>query len=56
VAFGDDRSGVVVDTHVRRLAERLGWATGRGLHSSTFSAQREPFLTQNTPYIPHVTR
>ena len=29
VAFGLDRSGVVVDTHVRRLSERLGWTTGR---------------------------
>ena len=26
VAFGDDRCGVVVDTHVHRVARRLGWA------------------------------
>lgn len=25
VAFGDDTGGVVVDTHVRRVASRLGW-------------------------------
>ena len=25
VAFGNDRAGVVVDTHVRRVAGRLGW-------------------------------
>lgn len=29
VSFGLDRSGVVVDTHVRRLSERLGWTSGR---------------------------
>ena len=29
VAFGDYRSGIVVDTHVRRVAERLGWTNGR---------------------------
>ena len=29
VAFGLDRSGVVVDTHVRRVSERLGWTSGR---------------------------
>lgn len=29
VAFGLDRSGIVVDTHVRRLSERLGWTSGR---------------------------
>ena len=28
VAFGDTGAGIVVDTHVHRVANRLGWAAG----------------------------
>ena len=37
------------------IAAALGFAqvfAGRGLHSSTFSAQPEPYLTRNTPFKP----
>ena len=33
VAFGEadgDGAGIVVDTHVNRVARQLGWASGRG--------------------------
>ena len=40
VAFGDDRAGMVVDTHVRRVAGRLGWTRPGRERSSAESTRR----------------
>lgn len=49
VAFGDDSAGLVVDTHVRRVAERLGWTTGRECASAEATRRRlETFLPAET--------
>lgn len=41
VAFGDDRCGMVVDTHVRRVAGRLGWTReGRERRSAERTRKR----------------
>ena len=40
------------DNDRNRVGLRPYSLTGRGLHSSIFQAQPEPFLTQNTPLKP----
>ena len=47
----DARAGVEVDAKRGRVSE----GAGQGPTLVHFSAQLEPFLTQNTPYAPPIT-